>query len=116
MKSGPLRDGSRLGQRGIVTFAVAAALLCARAPILHAEQPSTTLQLHLRPSHRPLVHPSPDLAIAQRDAQQAMADLEVRERRAKAMREAVPRLPHRPDLTYDVVSRVQARRLNDTLR
>jgi hypothetical protein len=50
------------------------------------------------------------------DAQQAMADVEVLERDAKAMREAVPSLPHRPDLSYDVVSGIQARRLSDALR
>lgn len=61
-------------------------------------------------------HPSPDPGIAQTDAQQAMADLEVRERDAKAMREAAPRLPHRPDLGYDVVSGIQARRLSGALR
>jgi hypothetical protein len=47
------------------------------------------------------------------DAQQAMADIEARERRANAMREAVPRLPHRPDLSYEVRSGILARRLND---
>lgn len=50
------------------------------------------------------------------DAQQAMADAEVRERERKAMREAVPGPPHRPDLGYDIVSGIQARRLSDALR
>jgi hypothetical protein len=105
----------RLWQRGILTLAAASALLWPAS--LHAEEPSPTLQLDLRLSRRPpLVHPPPGPGIAETDAQQAMADVEVWERDAKAMREAVPRLPHRPDLSYDVVSGIQARGLSNALR
>ena len=102
---------------GILTMPAALALLCAWAPPLHAEQPSATDQLHLRLSRRPpAAHPSPDPRIAQMDAQQAMAGVEARERERKAMREAVPTPLQRPDLSYDVVSGIQARRLSDALR
>lgn len=81
-----------------------------------AEDPSTPLQLHLTLSRRPaFVHPTPDPKIAEKDADEAIAEIKARERGEELSRETL-RPSRRPDLSYDVWSGIQSRNINDALR
>ena len=66
---------------------------------------------------RPVISPLlPDSEVAKQDAEEAIRELEARERTERALREATPGLPRRPDLSPDVRSGIQSRQLSDALR
>ncbi len=82
-----------------------------------AEEPSTPLQLHLTLSRRPLdVQPAPDAKIVEKDADEAIAEIQARERREELIREVTQGRFRRPDLDRDVWGGIQSRNVNDALR
>jgi len=92
-------------------------LLPVQAPIVRAEGPSESLQLELKLSRtRPLVHPLPDPKIVEKDAKEAVAAIEERERSEKVIRETLRAPSRRPDLNYDIWSGIQSRNINGALR
>ena len=82
-----------------------------------AQEPSPSLRLELKLTRKPpVVPPVPDPEIVKRDAARAITEFEARERDERAMRQAIPSPPRRPDLNYDVWSGIQSRSLTDALR
>jgi hypothetical protein len=80
------------------------------------EEPSALLRLELTLSRAPIIaHPLPDITMARRDAEEAVARIRAREREEEMVLSTIPGPPRRPDLSYDVVNGIQARRLNDAL-
>jgi hypothetical protein len=59
--------------------------------------------------------PVPAPAVVERDAAAAAEAAARRARDERALREAVPQAPRRPDLTPDIAAGIQARRLQETL-
>ncbi len=101
----------------LMTLLATFAVFPAWAPSVRAEEPSQPVRIDLKLSSRPpVVHPAPDPEIAKKDAEQAVAEIEERERGQRLIRENILNPPRRPDLTYDVFSGIQSRRLNDALR
>jgi hypothetical protein len=100
-----------------VMLPAALALLQVPAPAVRAEQPAGSLLLHLTLSRRPpAAQPVPDPKIAEKDAEQAMAEIQARERRDELIRELTQGRFLRPDLDRDLISGIQSRNLTDALR
>lgn len=95
----------------------ALAFLHVPAPAAEAQQPAESLRLQRKVSRRlRVVHPPPDEATLERDAAQAVAEMEARERTEELIRETVTSLARWPHLHYDVFSGIQSRHLTDALR
>jgi hypothetical protein len=99
----------------LIMFAIMAALASVSvAPAVLAQQAQ---QLELRHPRRPTVvlpEVPPDTVRA--DAEAARREIEGRARVKEATGEAREPLRRRPDLSYDVVSGIQSRGVNDALR
>ena len=82
-----------------------------------AQQPGGSLPLHVTLTRRPLTaQPAPDPKIAEKDAEEAMAEVKARERRDELIRQLTERPFRRPDLDRDLISGIQSRNLTDALR
>ena len=82
-----------------------------------AEEPTAPLRLEVTISHRhPAVQPPPDPELVTKEAEQAVRELEARQRDDEALRQSIPKPSARPDLNYDVWSGIQSRGLTNTLR
>ena len=93
------------------------ALLHIATPAVWAQQPAMLLHLQLTLSRKPsTAQPSPDPQMAEKDAEQAIAEIQARQRRDELARELVPGRVRRPDLDRDVIGGIQSRNLNDALR
>lgn len=93
------------------------ALLQVPAPAVRAEQPAGSLLLHLTLSRRlPAAQPVPDSQVAEKEVEQAIAEIQARERRDELIRELTQGRFRRPDLDRDVISGIQSRNLTDALR
>ncbi len=100
-----------------VMLPAALALLQVPAPAVRAEQPAGSLQLHLALSRRlPAAQPVPDPQVAAKEVEQAIAEIQARERRDELIRELMQNRLRRPDLDRDVWSGIQSRNLTDALR
>ena len=100
-----------------VMLPAALALLQVPAPAVRAEQPAGSLQLHLALSRRlPAAQSAPDPQVAAREVEQAIAEIQARERRDELIREFMQGRLRRPDLDRDVISGIQSRNLTDALR
>lgn len=81
-----------------------------------AEEPQGALELQLKPSSkRPSALVLPAADIVQTDTERAIREIKARERLDRLVQEAVQGPRWRPDLTYDVVSGIQARNINSAL-
>lgn len=95
----------------------ALALLQVPAPAARAEQPAGSLQLHLTLSRRlPAAQPVPDPQVAEKEVEQAIVEIQARERRDELIRELTQGRFRRPDLDRDLISGIQSRNLTDALR
>ena len=100
-----------------VMLPVLLALLQIPTPGVQAQQPGTSLHLQLTLSRKPsTAQPSPDPQMAEKDAEQAIAEVQARQRRDELARELVPGPVRRPDLAPDVIGGIQSRNINDALR
>ncbi len=98
-------------------FAVLVALLQVPVPEARAQEPSGPHPLHLTLTRRPPVtQPAPDPRTAEKDADQAMAEIQARARRDELIRKLTEVGSRRPDLDRDVMSGIQSRAVNDALR
>lgn len=93
------------------------ALLQVQGPAALAQQPATSLELHLKLARKPSApQPLPDPEVAEKDAAQAMAEMQGRERRDELIQEILRGHVRRPDLDRDVSGGIQSRNLSDALR
>ena len=100
-----------------VMLPAALVLLQVLAPAVWAEQPAGSLLLHLTLSRRlPAAQSVPDPQVAAREVEQAIAEIQARERREELIRELTQGRFRRPDLDRDVISGIQSRNLTDALR
>lgn len=98
-------------------FAVLFALLQVPAPEAGAQEPSGPHPLHLTLTRRPpVLHPAPDPKTAEKDADQAMTEIQARARRDELIRKLTEGGSRRPDLDRDVMSGIQSRAVTDALR
>ena len=88
-----------------------------QAPSVHAQQPAGSIDVHLKLSRKlPAAQPLPDPQVAEKDAEQAIAEMQGRERRDELVREVLQGRVRRPDLDPGVISGIQSRNINDALR
>ena len=100
-----------------VTLPAVLALLQVPAPAVRAEQPAGSLQLHLTLSRRlPAAQPAPDPQVAEKEVEQAVAEMKAREGREELIRDLTQGRVRRPDLDRDVIRGIQSRNLTDALR
>jgi len=100
-----------------VVLPVVFAVLQVQAPPVRAQQPATSVEVHLKLSRKlPAAQPLPEPRIAEKDAEQAIAEMKGRERRDELLREVLQGRVRRPDLDPDVISGIQSRNINDALR
>ena len=101
-------------------YAVAVALLTTALPLTARAQPPspTTGDLQLeRQQKRSIVLPKPSADQVRADADRAVSEYAATQRPDKIVRETSPVRPSaRPDLDYDVKSRIQTRGVKDALR
>lgn len=101
----------------LLTLLAAFACLLAGPPVVSAQQPSEALQLELKVARKPPVaHPLPDPTVVEKDAEEAVGEIEARERRDELIRELIQGRLRRPDLDRDVIGGIQSRNLSDVLR
>lgn len=101
--------------RVLALVGVLAALGLPATALAQTERPhETELRIEERVK-RPVVLPRPAPETAERDAEEAIAELRQRQRMDEAARE-VAGPPRRPDLGYDVRTGIQSRALLDALR
>ena len=94
------------------------ALLQVQAPAALAQQPATSVDVHLKLSRKlpAAQQPLPDPQVAEKDAKQALAEMQGREQRDELLREVLQGRVRRPDLAPDVIGGIQSRNINDALR
>ncbi len=93
------------------------ALVQISTPLVQAQQPGTSLHLHLKIARKlPTAQPLPDPKLAEKDAEQGIAEIKARERSEELVRELMQSRFRRPDLDRDVISGIQSRNLTDALR
>lgn len=100
-------------------FVTAAALVAfvGAALDLRAEPPSATPQDGPRHSSKTRIAPTvPDPKVAERDADEAAATIEQRERDEELIRKEMGGPERRPDLDHDVIQGIQSRNVEDALR
>lgn len=91
--------------------------LAVEPPVASAQQPSEPLQIELKLARKPPVtYPLPDPKVVEKDAEEAVGEIEARERQDKLIRELVQGRFRRPDLDRDVIGGIQSRNLHDVLR
>lgn len=99
----------------LLLLAVVAWLLVGGRPGA-SEEPSPELRLELTLARKPhVLHPVPDPRDIERAAEQAIAEIQARERTEELIRETLRAPSRRPDLSYDVWSGIQARNVNRAL-
>lgn len=82
-----------------------------------SEEPFPQLKLELKLARKPhVVHPVPDPRDIERATEQAIVEIQARERTEELIRETLRAPSRRPDLSYDVWSGIQARNVNNALR
>jgi len=100
-----------------VVLPVVFVLLQVWAPTALAQQPTTSVEVHLKLSRKlPAAQPLPDPQVAEKDAEQAIAEMKGREWRDELVREVLQGRVRRPDLDRDVSGGIQSRNINDALR
>jgi len=100
-----------------IVLASAFTVVMTVVPGLRAEPPSATPQDDPRLSAKTRIAPTvPDPKVAERDADEAAAAIEARERDDELIRKEVREPERRPDLDHDVVQGIQSRNVENALR
>lgn len=100
-----------------LAFLALAATLPVSPPAANAQQPDGALPLHVTLTRRPpATQPAPDVKVAEKDAEEALAEIQARERRNELIRQLTERPFRRPDLDRDLIGGIQSRNLTDALR